>query len=62
MSIGYTKKINISLTAEDLTLITELAEKDRRSTAQYTSILLEHTIAGLRVATNEIKAGEKTRA
>ena len=41
----YTKKLNISLTAADYKYLQEAAAKDRRSTAQYGSILIERAIA-----------------
>lgn len=51
MATEYSKKINASLTEDDFNYITEAADRDRRSTAQYASILLEDAIAAKRTTT-----------
>lgn len=61
MATEYSKKINASLTAEDFTFIEDAADKDRRSTAQYASILLEDAIAAKRSAAQP-KTQAKTNA
>ena len=58
MATEYSKKINTSLTEDDFKFIEDAADKDRRSTAQYASILLEQAITTARLKTGSTKAKE----
>ena len=48
MSQPYDKKINTSLTSTDFDFVVDAAHNDRRTPAQYASILLENAIAAER--------------
>lgn len=56
MSEKYTKNVTISLTVTDHKHVSELADLDRRSLAQYLSIMVEKDIAESRKAKGTIDA------